>query len=105
MSWSTVYVSGRVGFEREVLHQLEKSGFSFLAGTEENGYALFWIDHLAKLREFKIAIGSKTIFRYRLQFYLSVDEALQKRNTAGFTPDEQNKIKRMQDWERLRNTA
>jgi hypothetical protein len=105
MSWSTVYVKGRVGFEKEVQHQLEKSGFAFLPGTEENGYALFWIDNLAKLRDFKMAIGGKTIFRYRLQFFLNLEEAEQKLYAKAFTPEENNKIQRMQDWERLRKSA
>ncbi|MCA4899510.1 MAG: hypothetical protein ACK5R0_06390 [Bacteroidota bacterium] len=102
MSWSTVYIKGKVGFEREVTHQLEKSGFSFLRGTEENGFSLFWIDNLAKLREFKMAIGSKTIFKYRLRFFSSLEEAEQK---SVFTSDEKRKIKKMQEWDRLRQSA
>ncbi|MFM7853845.1 MAG: hypothetical protein ACKO96_18460 [Flammeovirgaceae bacterium] len=105
MSWSTVYIKGKVGFERETTHQLEKSGFSFLLGTKENDYTLFWIDNLAKLREFKIAIGSKTIFKYRLQFFTSLEEAEQKSQSPAFTAEEKNKIKKMQEWERLRNSA
>jgi hypothetical protein len=106
MIWSTVYIKGKEGFEREVIHQLEKSGFSFLPGTEEQGLSLFWVDHLAKLREFKMAIGSKTIFTYRLRFFLSIEEAEEKsyaRNS--FTLDEEKKVKKMEEWERLRRSA
>lgn len=52
-----------------------------------------------------MAIGGKTIFKYRLHFFSSLEEAQQKSNALPFTPDEKNKIKRMQDWERLRKTA
>ncbi|MBS1553613.1 MAG: hypothetical protein JSU09_01695 [Bacteroidetes bacterium] len=102
MSWSTVYIKGKVGFEREVISQLEKSGFSFLPGTEENGLSLFWIDNLAKLHEFKIAIGSKTILRYRLRFFTNLEEADQM---TTFTSDEKSKIKKMQEWDRLQKSA
>jgi hypothetical protein len=106
MSWSTVYIKGRIGFEKEVIHQLEKSGFSFLLGTEEQGHTLFWIDNLAKLREFKMAIGGKTIFKYRLRFFLSIEEAEQVKYPRGsFTSDEEKKVKKMQEWERLRRSA
>lgn len=106
MIWSTVYIKGREGFEREVIHQLEKSGFSFLPGTEEQGLSLFWVDNLAKLREFKMAIGSKTIFKYRLRFFLSLEEAEQKSySRSSFTLDEEKKVKKMEEWERLRRTA
>jgi hypothetical protein len=105
MKWCTVYLKGRLGFEREVVHQLEKSGFSFLLGTEENGCVLFWIDNLAKLREFKIAIGSRIIFKYRLRFFTSLEEVDQQNKLSALTSEEKNKIKQMREWERLRKIA
>ena len=114
MSWSTVYIKGRLGFERETLHQLEKSGFSFLPGSDEpvKGLALYWINDLSQLRAFKVAIGGKIIFKYRLRFFTDFEEVDRdnKRKQEAFTPRENALVKKMNDWQagynrELKNSA
>ena len=41
--------------------------------ANETGLTLFWVDEAASLRSFKKAIGAKTIFKYRLRFFASVE--------------------------------
>ncbi|HOX83136.1 MAG TPA: hypothetical protein PLJ60_12865 [Chryseolinea sp.] len=78
MNWTTLYINGKSGFDKEVLRNLEHSGFDFLHGTSlESGVCLYWVDEKAKLRDFKMAIGSKTIFKYRLQFYTTVEDMIE----------------------------
>jgi len=90
MGWVTVYARGKSGFQVEVLHNLRAAGFRFLPGfANERGLALFWIQEKADLRSFKKAIGSKTIFKYRLRFFPSVEEFIEsKHNSAGLADSE-----------------
>jgi len=99
MNWITIYISGKEGFEQEVTDHLESSDFVHMKGSlEDTGLALYWIDEKADLREFKKAIGSKTIFKYRLQFYSSVEEFVEAQSnnrSLRFTKEEQAMINRM----------
>lgn len=84
MGWVTVYIRGKSGFKSEVRNHLQSSGFAHMPGfANEKGLALYWIHNLSDLREFKKAIGSKTIFKYRLRFYTTVEEFVEsKYNTS-----------------------
>lgn len=74
MGWTTIYIHARPGAEGEILHNLEHSGFNFMPGyANEEGLILFWVEEGASLRSFKKAIGAKTIFKYRLHFFTSVE--------------------------------
>lgn len=78
MNWTTLYLEGKPGFDSEVLKNLEHSGFTFLHGTSlESGVCLYWVDEKAKVRDIKMAIGSKTVFKYRLRFYGSIEELIE----------------------------
>jgi hypothetical protein len=113
MSWATIYIKGREGFEKEVLHKLERSGFSFLSGSEdvEKGVSLYWINDQSSLRSFKKAITAKVIFQYRLQFFNSVEDLHQSNSVnIKLTPKEEALVKKMSDWQmaynrELRNSA
>jgi hypothetical protein len=88
MGWVTVYVRGKSGFQVEVLHHLRASGFRFLPGfANERGLALYWIKEKADVRSFKKAIGSKTIFKYRLRFFPSVEEFIESKHNADVSVD------------------
>lgn len=107
MGWVTLYISGKPDFEQEVLHRLGQSGFSFLPGSsDEAELALYWVNDSAKLRDFKKAIGAKTIFKYRLQFYISVEayhtELNKTKNGSNFTTHEKAMIRKMKAWEKTR---
>ncbi|MEO5980423.1 MAG: hypothetical protein ABIS36_25705 [Chryseolinea sp.] len=80
MGWVTVYIRGKSGFKSEVLNQLHQSDFKFMQGfANEKGVALYWIDDDDQIRSFKKAIGSKTIFKFRLKFYMTVEEFVETR--------------------------
>ena len=107
MGWITFYVAGKPDFEQEVLHRLGQSGFAFLPGSsDESDLALYWVNDTAKLRDFKKAIGAKTIFKYRLQVYNSVEEYHQNlakgKNISTFTSHEKAMIRKMKAWEKTR---
>lgn len=99
MNWSTLYISGKEGFREDVLKNLNDSDFAFMQGySEANDLALYWIDEKANLRDFKKAIGSKVVFKYRLQFFTSVEEFIESaRNVKSnsFTKEEQALIRKM----------
>lgn len=74
VGWTTIYINGRAGAEKEILDNLKHSAFSFMPGyANEKGLILFWVDESESLRSFKKAIGAKTIFKYRLRFFASVE--------------------------------
>ena len=103
MDWSTIYVNGKPGFKEEVLRNLEGSRFPYMPGTSENdSLMLFWIDERSSLRDFKKAIGSKTVFKYRLQFYPSIEkyyEVIRNSREVTFTPQERALISEMTAWQ------
>lgn len=106
MSWTTVYIKGNTGFETEVLRHLEKSGFSFLPGTDyvEDGISLYWINDASQLRDFKKAINAKTIFKYRLRFFFDLDKAREKAGRSmRLTPKEEAMVKKMSEWQEAYN--
>lgn len=81
IEWVTVYIRGRAGAESEVLKNLDHRGFRYMRGhSTERGLGLYWIPKTVALREFKKAIGSKTIFRYRLRFFTNVEEFVESRH-------------------------
>jgi hypothetical protein len=107
MSWTTVYIKGSNDFESEVLRHLEKSGFSFLPGTDhiEEGISLYWINDVSQLRDFKKAINAKTIFKYRLRFFFELEKAQEQKasRTMHLTPKEEAMVKKMSEWQEAYN--
>jgi hypothetical protein len=99
MGWITVYIRGKSGCEVEVLKNLEHSGLLFMPGeTNEKGLSLFWIDEKEDLRDFKKAIGSKTIFKYRIRFFTNVEEFVESKHNAHVDePFPQNRASAMQE--------
>ena len=108
MNWVTIYISGKEGFREDILKSLKDSDFSFMQGhSEANDLALYWIDEKANLRDFKKAIGSKIVFKYRLHFHLSVEEFIESQNSTitSFTKEEQALIRKMKAWDNSRNSS
>jgi hypothetical protein len=103
MEWITVYISGKPDFKEEVLRNLDKSNFPFMPGSaESDSLYLLWIDDRSSLRDLKKAIGSKTVFKYRLQFYPSLEKyfaSLRKSKETTFSPQERALIKEMTKWD------
>ncbi|MBL0744352.1 hypothetical protein [Chryseolinea lacunae] len=83
MEWTTVYLRGKANFENDVRHNLEHSSFTFMPGfSNERGLTLYWIEDKHCLRDFKKAIGSKTIFKHRLRFYNSIEEFVESKHNV-----------------------
>jgi hypothetical protein len=107
MGWVTIYITGKGDFREDVGKKLEDSELNLMPGYTggSNGEGelvndLYWVDEKIKLRELKEAIGSKLIWKYRLQFYTSLEAFIEsqnsKRNSTEFTPEESALLKEMQ---------
>jgi hypothetical protein len=83
MGWITVYVRGKSGAGTEIIKNLDHAGFSYMRGAAtEKGVGLYWINGLENLRPFKKAIGSKTIWKYRLRFYTDIEAFVESRHNV-----------------------
>jgi|JI6StandDraft_1071083.scaffolds.fasta_scaffold01049_4 hypothetical protein len=106
MGWSTLYIYGKPGCEHEVLDQLERSSIGFMPGSMsgEKNIALYWVDERTTLRDFKKAIGSEIVFKYRLRFFNSLESLHEFQDQRinsndSFTPQEQALIRQMSHWD------
>ena len=86
MGWTTLYITGKGDFREEVREKLEDSDLDLMPGHtgtvsgEDEVHDLYWIDDKIELREVKIAIGSKLIWKYRLRFYPTLEEFIEAQN-------------------------
>jgi hypothetical protein len=107
MGWVTIYITGKEDFREDVGKKLEDSNLNLMpgytggsSGDTELFSDLYWVDEKIKLRELKEAIGSKLIWKYRLQFYSSLEAFIEsqnsKRNSTEFTAEERALLKEMQ---------
>lgn len=101
VGWTTIYIHGRPGAEAEILRNLDHSGFIFMPGyANEKGLILFWVDESASIRSFKLAIGSKTVFKYRLRFYTNVEAFVESHHhqTGEFIQSPEEGIEENEYW-------
>lgn len=103
MGWTTVYIKGKTGCEEDVLKNLEHSGFAFMPGTtNEKGLTLFWVDENEDLRDFKKAIGSKTILKYRIRFFTNVEDFIESKHNRMaddfYTQKRASAMKELNSW-------
>ncbi|HYG03086.1 MAG TPA: hypothetical protein VD927_11625 [Chryseosolibacter sp.] len=104
MGWTTLYITGKGDFREEIREKLEDSDLDVMPGytgtyslTDET-HDLFWVDDEIKLRALKEAIGSKFIWKYRLQFYSSLEaftESQNKKSSANFSEEELHLMEEM----------
>jgi hypothetical protein len=103
MNWNTVYITGKCGFEKEVHRHLAESSVAYMPGSMDGqkNIALFWLNDQTSLRDFKKAIGGKTVFKYRLQFFTTQEEAnkLDVPKTTPFTAQEEAMVRNMTHWQ------
>jgi len=100
MAWSTLYIAGRKDFQSEVSEKLRDSDISYLPGSSgESSLIMIWVDETLPLRDLKIAIGSKTVFKYRLRFFSTPEEHQANGSQEKLTAREQAMIREMSDWE------
>lgn len=58
-------------------------GDHFIEGVNSlHETALYWITSRITLRDFKLAIGSKLIWKYRLRFMENVEDLVEKQNDS-----------------------
>jgi hypothetical protein len=94
MNWTTIYITGKPEFREEVKKRLEHSDLKFMPGyigSSSGQDDLYWLDADTELRLFKEAIGGKTIWKYRLRFFESLEEFLEYKNTkptSELTPED-----------------
>jgi hypothetical protein len=108
MNWTEIYITGKEGFSEEVIRNLRHADIPVMPGStgHDEDVALFWVDEKQNLRDFKKAIGSKTIFKYRLRFYRSLEELYRHREKKiRLTDREQDMIREMHRWESLQKKS
>jgi hypothetical protein len=97
MQWITIYITGKEDFREEVARKLDNSDLKYMpgynggSGNPELFSDMYWIDEKVKVRELKEAIGSKLIWKYRLQFYTTLEAFIESQNgkqKAGFSAEE-----------------
>lgn len=91
---TTVYIKGKEGFKEAILNKLN---YSWLNGNSEieQKLIMFWLRDHSQLHNFKSAIGSRLIFKYRLQFFTNLEEHLQAEDNkvlSGFSSSEKKMI-------------
>ena len=92
MGWITVYITGKSDFRQEVRKRLEGSNVNFMPGNvgasaDLDTHDLYWLDEKADLRSFKQAIGSKLIWKYRLNFFTSLEAFIESQKNVRREPE------------------
>lgn len=99
MNWKTVYIVGKGKFHDEVMRHLDRSGLEVMSGyhARQSGeqHELFWIPENMTIREFKVGIGAKTVFKHRLRFFESLEQFIETINSSEFTEEEKRKVQKM----------
>lgn len=77
--WIPVYVTGRDGFTEKLVEALSMSKLPFMPGyyhdsAARTAHTLIWIDEQTSLDKYKEAIGSRTIWKYRIRFFRILHE-------------------------------
>jgi hypothetical protein len=71
IGWVIAYIHGRQGFHDDVLPKLRDH---YITGNSEgDNLMMVWLPDINKLRSLKWAVGSKSILKYRLHFFASVN--------------------------------
>ncbi|HYC86768.1 MAG TPA: hypothetical protein VEB86_16160 [Chryseosolibacter sp.] len=86
MGWTTIYITGKSDFREDVREKIESSPLDIMPGhtgawsPAEHIHDLYWVDENLSLRDFKEAIGSKLIWKYRLRFYPTFEAFIEEQN-------------------------
>lgn len=102
MEWITIYITGKEGFKEEVAKRLYHAHIAYMPGyigssTGACSHDMYWIDKDLDDRAFKLAIGAKTIWKYRIRVYRSLEEFVSSQNkeTTSFTAHDIELIEEM----------
>ena len=108
MGWITIYITGKSDFREDVLKRLEASDVDFMPGytgasSDMDTHDLYWLDEKVDLRKCKEAIGSKLIWKFRLNFFSSLEDFIEsqknKQKSLELTPEENALLFKMQEAE------
>lgn len=84
MDWTTLYITGEEGFKEEVAKRLDGSDLDFMPGylgnPSDSDHDMYWVDKQVDIRAFKLAIGAKTIWKYRVRVYTSLEAFVNSQN-------------------------
>jgi hypothetical protein len=114
MNWKTIYLKGKEDFWEDVNDKLSRASINCLAGNLEQlpdgtFQGIYWLDDRAMLRDLKLAVSAKLIWRYRLQFF--AESEIDKTNLQNnemldhFTERERKLIQKMRSKNRKRAAA
>ncbi len=104
MGWITVYITGKADFREEVLKKLNNSDLDFMPGypgasLDFEPHDLYWLNEKIDIRIFKEAIGCKLVWKYRLNFFTSLEEFIEfqnlKKKSLEFTAEENELLAKM----------
>lgn len=104
MVWLTVYITGKADFREEVLKKLNASNLHFMPGytgasVDLDTHDLYWLDERIDMRDFKRAIGGKLVWKYRLNFFTSLEDFIEFQNmnkkSLEFTSEEKALLAKM----------
>lgn len=90
MDWVTIYITGKEGFKPEVARKLDHSDLDFMpgyvgSGTGSSDHDMYWVNSNVDLRQLKLAIGAKTIWKYRIKVYQSLEAFVASQNHESTT--------------------
>ena len=106
MNWTTIYITGKSDFRDDVRKRLEHSDLTFMPGYIESSsssviHDLYWLDEKTDLRAFKESIGSKIVWKYRLEFFDSLEKFIESQQPSNksntLTKEELGLIAEIQD--------
>ena len=86
MEWNNIYITGNPGFKWEVSRKLDSSDLDFMPGylggsSGDADHDMYWVDKEVDIKSFKLAIGAKAIWKYRIRFYTSLEELSTNQST------------------------
>lgn len=74
----TIYVKGIGKFKKKLKKGLDKSelieGTDYIEGNHNEEFGLIWCRDDLSLRDLKLAISAKYIWKYRMRFYSTIEE-------------------------------
>ncbi len=112
IEWVTVYLTGKEGFKEEVAKRLYHSHIAYMPGYIGNSsgttdHDMYWIDKDLDDRAFKLAITAKTIWKYRIRVYQSLEEFVTAQNgeTSSFTAHDLELIEEMRKGPQTRKAS
>lgn len=74
----TIYIKGIKKYKASLIKGLAKSnlieGVDYIQGLAGDDHALYWLNENLTLREFKLAIGAKFVFKHRMRFFNTIEE-------------------------------